>query len=73
MQNAELPTDLLSHSSFYIDAMEYPIKSGNKVCVRERPDLGYGEVLRVSEKYGADVADVVFETDDGRRLETPPS
>ena len=52
--------------------MEYPITSGNKVCVRERPDLGYGEVLRVSENYGADVADVVFETDDGRRLETPP-
>ena len=53
-------------------SMEYPIRSGDRIMVRERPDLGQGEVLRVSENYGVDVADVVFETDDGRRLETLP-
>jgi len=40
--------------------------------MKGRGDLGPGEVLRVAENYGVYVADVVFDTEDGRRLETLP-
>ena len=54
------------------DKPEWNVKTGNRVLVRNRKDLGVGEVLRVAESYGAFVADVVFDSDSGRRLETLP-
>lgn len=51
---------------------EYHVKTGQRVNVDGRDDLGSGEVLRVAENYGVYVADVVFDTEDGRRLETLP-
>jgi len=51
---------------------EYMLRPEQQVTVRNRPDLGVGTVLRVSENYGAYVADVVFDCESGRRLETLP-
>ncbi|HPF98766.1 MAG TPA: SNF2-related protein [Kiritimatiellia bacterium] len=51
---------------------EYMPRAGNRVTVKGRKDLGVGEVLRVAENYGAYVADVVFDAENGRRLETLP-
>lgn len=51
---------------------EYKFKAGYRVLVKGRRDLGIGEVLRVAENYGAYVADVVFDAESGRRLETLP-
>ncbi|NLX24431.1 MAG: DEAD/DEAH box helicase [Lentisphaerae bacterium] len=51
---------------------EYKVQTGNRVTVKGRKDLGIGEVLRVAENYGAYVADVVFDAESGRRLETLP-
>ena len=48
------------------------IKPGQHARLTGRPDLGAGEVLRVAETYGSYQADVVFETEGGRRLETVP-
>lgn len=48
------------------------VKAGHRVTVKYRLDLGVGEVLRVSDNFGAYVADVVFDGDGGRRLETLP-
>src|SRR5262249_47808369 len=44
----------------------------DRVRVSGRYELGIGEVLRVSEAGGLYVADVVFESRAGRRLETLP-
>ena len=54
------------------DRAEYRVKAGQRVTVRGRGDMGVGEVLRVAESYGAQVADVVFDAENGRRLETLP-
>lgn len=54
------------------DKPEYIVKTGHRVLVKSRKDLGVGEVLRVAESYGAYVADVVFDSESGRRLETLP-
>jgi len=51
---------------------EYKVRPDQRVTVKNRPDLGVGTVLRVAESYGAYVADVVFEAENGRRLETLP-
>jgi len=48
------------------------IKPNQKVMVPSRPELGVGEVLRVSEFAGTYRADVIFELPSGRRLETLP-
>src|SRR5439155_26023017 len=48
------------------------IKPGQHAKLKGRPDLGAGEVLRVAEAFGTYQADVVFETETGRRLETVP-
>ena len=48
------------------------IKPGQHAKLKGRPDLGAGEVLRVAEAFGTYQADVVFETETGRRLETLP-
>lgn len=50
----------------------YRLKTGQKVSVKGREDLGVGEVLRVSDDFGIYQADVVFESLDGRRLESFP-
>ncbi|NLF40723.1 DEAD/DEAH box helicase family protein [bacterium] len=50
----------------------YEIAAGQRVRVKGRLDLGAGEVLRISDNFGVYVADVVFDSDDGRRLETIP-
>jgi len=50
----------------------YLPKVGEKVRVKGREDLGIGEVLRVSDTFGIDQADIVFEGADGRRLESFP-
>jgi SNF2 family DNA or RNA helicase len=47
-------------------------KPGQHARLKGRPDLGAGEVLRVAEAFGTYQADVVFETETGRRLETVP-
>lgn len=44
----------------------------DRVRVSGRYELGVGEVLRLSENAGLHVADVVFESRAGRRLETLP-
>jgi superfamily II DNA or RNA helicase len=54
------------------EPVEYKVRTGNRVTVKGRKDLGVGEVLRVAENYGAYVADVVFDAESGRRLETLP-
>ncbi len=46
---------------------------GDRVRVSGRYELGTGEVLRMNETGGMYVADVVFESRAGRRLETLPS
>ena len=51
---------------------EYTVKPGERVHVKGRENLGQGEVLRVAESYGVYVADVVFDSEEGRRLETFP-
>jgi superfamily II DNA or RNA helicase len=48
------------------------IKPGQHARLKGRLDLGAGEVLRVAEAFGTYQADVVFETETGRRLETVP-
>ena len=48
------------------------INSGQRVFVKGRNDLGAGEVLRVSDSFGVYMADVVFDSEHGRRLETMP-
>jgi len=50
----------------------YEITPGQRVRVKGRDELGAGEVLRISDNFGVYVADVVFELDDDRRLETIP-
>jgi hypothetical protein len=49
-----------------------PITINSYVRVKGRPELGVGEVLRVSEGGVEYRADVAFESPDGRRLETLP-
>jgi len=51
---------------------ELSINREDRVRVPSRPDLGLGEVLRISDIAGIYQADVVFETTEGRRLETIP-
>ncbi|HRY51429.1 MAG TPA: helicase-related protein [Candidatus Paceibacterota bacterium] len=48
------------------------LNPNDRVRVSGRYELGIGEVLRVSETGGLYVADVVFESRAGRRLETLP-
>ena len=55
-----------------IDATE-KLSPSDRVRVSGRYELGIGEVLRLSETGGLYVADVVFESRSGRRLETLPS
>jgi superfamily II DNA or RNA helicase len=54
------------------EVMEYLPKQGERVRVKGREDLGVGEVLRVSDTYGIYQADIVFESAEGRRLESFP-
>ncbi len=54
------------------EPIEFKVRTGNRVTIKGRRDLGVGEVLRVAENYGAYVADVVFDAESGRRLETLP-
>ncbi len=49
-----------------------PIKASDRVRVSGRYELGVGEVLRVCEDTELYVADVVFDSPGGRRLETLP-
>ncbi len=49
------------------------VRSGDRVKVPSRPELGVGEVLRVSDVAGIYQADVVFDLPEGRRLETLPT
>ncbi len=49
------------------------IKEGKKVKVYSRPELGAGEVFRITERQGKSYADVVFQRDGERILETYPS
>lgn len=49
-----------------------PVKEYSKVKVKYRPDLGSGEVIRVSEERGEYKIDVAFEKDGKRILETFP-
>ena len=48
------------------------VEIGKLVRVKGRPELGTGEVLRLSGANGNEHADVAFDTPDGRRLETLP-
>ena len=48
------------------------INPNDRVKVPSRPELGIGEVLRVSDFAGIYQADVVFDSPEGRRLETFP-
>ena len=48
------------------------LNASDRVRVSGRYELGIGEVLRLSETGGLQVADVVFESRTGRRLETLP-
>ncbi len=57
------------------DTIHHPpstIRSADRVRVSGRYELGIGEVLRISETGGLYVADVVFESRAGRRLESLP-
>jgi superfamily II DNA or RNA helicase len=53
--------------------LEYNVQPNQRVRVLGRDDLGVGEVLRVAESGGIYQVDVVFESRDGRRLETFPA
>jgi SNF2 family DNA or RNA helicase len=53
-------------------APQHSIAPDDRVRVSGRYELGIGEVLRLSETGGVYVADVVFESRAGRRLETLP-
>ena len=52
---------------------EYNVQPNQRVRVVGRDDLGVGEVLRVAESSGIYQVDVVFESREGRRLETFPA
>ena len=52
------------------NSKEYTV--GSQVRIKGRTDLGVGEILRVSENWGVYQADIVFESADGRRLESMP-
>ncbi len=52
--------------------LQHSIAPDDRVRVSGRYELGIGEVLRLSETGGVYVADVVFESRTGRRLETLP-
>jgi hypothetical protein len=51
---------------------ESGINTSDRVRVPSRPNLGTGEVLRIADMAGIYQADVVFETTEGRKLETIP-
>ncbi|MCK4488524.1 MAG: hypothetical protein KAU38_17405, partial [Desulfobacterales bacterium] len=51
---------------------DFHINTNDRVTVASRPDLGTGEVLRIGEIAGIYQADVVFDTTEGRKLETIP-
>lgn len=51
---------------------ESDINTSARVRVPSSPDLGTGEVLRIADMAGIYQADVVFETTEGRKLETIP-
>jgi|GEM_PF-4684234 len=51
---------------------KFDVSTNDRVTVPSRPDLGTGEVLRVAEVAGIYQADVVFDTTEGRKLETIP-
>ena len=51
---------------------DFHINTNDRVTVASRPDLGTGEVLRIAEIAGIYQADVVFDTTEGRKLETIP-
>ena len=48
------------------------INTNDRIRVPSQPDLGTGEVLRISDVAGIYQADVVFDTTEGRKLETIP-
>jgi len=48
------------------------INTNDRIRVPSQPDLGTGEVLRISAVAGIYQADVVFDTTEGRKLETIP-
>jgi superfamily II DNA or RNA helicase len=52
--------------------MSTAIRANQWVAVKGREELGIGEVLRVSESGGVPQADIAFELEGGRRLETFP-
>jgi len=51
---------------------DYKITEGQRVRVTNRQDLGIGEVLRVRKLFGIYQADVLFEDQSGRRLDSFP-
>jgi len=52
--------------------VEYMPKVGERVKVRGREDLGIVEVYRVSELYGIYQADIMYEDNNGRHLQSFP-
>ncbi|MBU4312941.1 MAG: DEAD/DEAH box helicase family protein [Candidatus Omnitrophica bacterium] len=52
--------------------MDYDIKPNDYVTVQGKESLGIGEVLRVSESAGEYIADIAFDTPEGKKLETVP-
>ena len=53
-------------------ATTYGIRPDDRVRVREHPEWGTGEVLRVSESFGVYQAKVLFKTPEGERVENLP-
>ena len=51
---------------------DFEINTNDRVRIPSRPDLGTGEVLRISDVAGIYQADVVFDSTEGRKLETIP-
>ena len=52
--------------------MSTSIQTNQRVCVQGREELGVGEVLRVTASGDVSQADIAFDTQGGRRLETFP-
>jgi len=48
------------------------IEEGKKVKIYSRPELGSGEIYRITERQGKWYADVVFHRDSERIIETYP-
>src|SRR6476661_6255103 len=66
------PSHLFVRRNFVVIETIPSLAPNDRVRVSGRYELGIGEVLRVCESGGVYVADVVFESRRGRRLETLP-